>query len=219
MLKRKIDHSIQYKVMKNNSNTLTVVQHRIHAKAANCITNYLSKHSKNLATRQVSLLIQGHPGSGKTFLIRNLVKQLGLRLLEINISQSRDGKNMNKVLKDAIKNFTVVNGETCPTVIFIDDIDIVLESDIGFIKSLNAIVNESKCPMILACTCMPKDLKSKKITVVQLEKSISYLDLLNTYRDNYCKKVTNIEMLYFFRYYNANLNSIFTILKLPVKPN
>ena len=77
-------------------------------------------------------------------------------------------------------------------------------------------MTESKCPVIMTCTKIPKSLKSKNIKIIKLEKSIEYLNLVNTHRDIHQKKINNIEILYFFRYYKGDLNAIFSNLQLKV---
>ena len=214
MLKRKINSVTQFKEIRPNSQTLTVVQHRLHIKAATFLTNFLSKYSKQIAPQELCVLIKGHPGSGKTFLVRDIARQMGMRILEFNSSHHRDAKTINKILKDATKNFTV--GEINSMVVFIDDVDVVLETDVGFVKALNGIMAESKCPVIMACTNQPKELRSKNLRVICLEPSIRYLDVLNTCRDSKEININNIEILYLFRYYAGNLNYIFSNFMLTV---
>jgi DNA polymerase III delta prime subunit len=210
MLKKKFDGSIQCKEIKPNSGRLTIVQHKIQLKASKFLTNLLAKYVKNIDTDKINCIIKGYSGSGKTFLVKDLTKQLDIKILELNSSCNRDFKTLKNVIGTAIKHFTVIKGEINATVVFLDDIDVILDTDTLFMKGLKWILSESKCPVIMTCTNLPKEFKNTKIDVLELEKSIEYLDLLYNYRDTYNIRMTNIEILYMFRYYSGNLNYIFT---------
>lgn len=215
MLKRKPDQkTIQFKQMRLNSTTLYVIRQEINSKAANSLTNLIAQYEKKVSNGHLCVVIQGKKGSGKTFVVHETMKQLGIRLLELNASHNRDIKSIKKILTDAIKNFAVLQSELASTVVFLDDIDIDLECDLGFQKSIRWLICESRCPVIMTCTKLPKEISFKDTKVIQLETSIDYLELLYKERGRSQLDLTNTEILYLYRYYEADLNYIFTTFSL-----
>jgi chromosomal replication initiation ATPase DnaA len=213
MQKRKIDQKVQYKQMKLNSNTLYVISQEINSNAANFMTNLVSQFEKKQLCSELCLVIQGNKGSGKTFVVHETMRQLGIRLLELNTSHSRDLKNIKKILSDAIKNFAVLQKELTSTVVFLDDIDLSLECDMGFEKAIRWVINESKCPVIMTCTSLPRNISFRDTKVLKLETSIDHLQLLYNERDRRKLKFSNSEILFLFRFYEANLTYLFNVLE------
>lgn len=214
MFKRKPDQRVQYKQMRLNSKTLYVISQEINSKAANSLTNLIAQYEKKVTSSHLCVVIQGKKGSGKTFVVHETMKQLGIRLLELNVSHSRDLKNVKRVLADAIKNFAVLQKELTSSVVFLDDIDIDLECDLGFQKGVRWLIGESKCPVIMTCTKLPKNINFRDTKVINLESSIDYLQLIYNERDRNQIKLSNTEILYLYKYYEADLNYIFTIFDL-----
>lgn len=211
MVKRKIEATVQYKQVKANSGTLTVIKHQLHSKVSVFLTNLITKYERHIWDSPLCVIIKGPIGSGKTFLVQNLMKQLGIKLIDLNNSQCRDEKNIRKILKDAITNFTVNKGEATATVVFFDDIDIFPECDVGFEKALKWVISSSKCPIIMTCGQVPKGLPSKNLKIFELEVTLPVLEMLYQHCEDYVIKLSKIEILYLFRYYKGNLNYIFTI--------
>ena len=192
---------------------MTIIQHRVHLKASTILTNLLLDYIN--CNDSINLIIKGGPGLGKTFLVRNIAKQMGLKLLEINSAQQRDFKTLKKILNESIKN-KAISFDLSAMIVFIDDIDVILETELNFLKGLKWILSQSKCPVLMTCCNVPHDFKTKNIHVLNLEKSIDLIDLINSFRNQKNVKITNLEILYLFRFYAGNLHSVFNNLLLPV---
>lgn len=211
-MKRKIEQKVQYKQMKLNSGTLYVISQEINSKAANFLTSLISQYEKKQTNSHLCVVIQGGKGCGKTYVVKETMRQLGIRLLELNASHSRDLKNIKKILADAIKNFAVLQKELTSTVVFMDDIDIHLDCDLGFERAIRWVINESKCPIIMTCTNLPTGVSFRDAKVLKLETSYDSLQLLYDERDRRNLKISNTEILYLYRFYECNLTYLFNIL-------
>ncbi|XP_054718527.1 ATPase family AAA domain-containing protein 5-like [Uloborus diversus] len=58
-----------------------------------------------------SIIISGIPGSGKTSMVFSLAHQLGFKVLEVNASTCRSGRNISLRLKEALESYHVENIE------------------------------------------------------------------------------------------------------------
>ncbi|XP_071042009.1 putative leucine-rich repeat-containing protein DDB_G0290503 [Parasteatoda tepidariorum] len=56
-----------------------------------------------------SIIISGVPSSGKTSLVFSLANELGFKVLEVNASSSRNGRNITHQLKEALESYHVEN--------------------------------------------------------------------------------------------------------------
>ncbi|GIY35624.1 hypothetical protein CEXT_555591 [Caerostris extrusa] len=54
-----------------------------------------------------SVIIMGPPGSGKTSLVFSLANDHGFKVLEVNASSCRSGRNINSQLREALESYHV----------------------------------------------------------------------------------------------------------------
>ncbi|GFT63072.1 hypothetical protein NPIL_427921, partial [Nephila pilipes] len=60
-----------------------------------------------------SVIIMGPPGCGKTSLVFSLANDHGFKVLEVNASSCRSGRNINHQLKEALESYHVENIKMC----------------------------------------------------------------------------------------------------------
>ena len=168
-----------------------------------------SKDSFVLKEPKKTFVVQGPPGCGKTFLIRDTCAYMGFKLLELNVSCQRNSSNINKLLKEATQTYTLGQNSNIGAVVFIDDIELHLEPDVGFYKCINDLVTKSRSPILMACTWIPpllqsnKDLKVFTVEAPQLEKIL-----------HLTPKVPEYLVSSLYRIYKGNLHRILNTLSL-----
>jgi chromosomal replication initiation ATPase DnaA len=98
-----------------------------------------------------ALLIKGPPGCGKTSLVRAACRDLDLKLIELNASCTRSGAALQRVIGESTQTYSVLYKQT-PTVVLLDDVDVILDSDKGFFKALLELVAQTKSPIVVTCS-------------------------------------------------------------------
>ncbi len=105
------------------------------------------RHSKK------AVLLYGPPGVGKTALVNAVANEFGYKIIEMNASDTRTEKAINKVAGPATffvgldKFSTVTKGN----LLFLDEVDGVAgQEDRGGIGAIVKIVEESRIPVIMA---------------------------------------------------------------------
>ena len=129
----------------------------------------LSSKANKLQRNEKFFIVEGPAGSGKTHLVRQLVTDLKLKLLELNGSVNRSRANVVRVLGEATQTFSIEKGEKSGTVVFIDDVDVPLEPDAGFYKAIELILMNNKCPVVFACQVVPKFLRGLNGKIFRLD--------------------------------------------------
>ena len=182
----------------------TLEKFSLHPQTYGIISSYLRDYKKKIKTKSLNsdepqkpIIIQGPSGCGKTYFVRQIAIDFNLRILELNVSSLRNYANVRRILGEASQTFSIDQGENIGTIIFIDDIDIILEPDKGFYKGIESVIGIAKCPIIMTCENIPEViLNNKCIKIYRLENykerilefifkiknsDISDLDLRNAY--------------------------------------
>jgi replication factor C large subunit len=112
--------------------------------------NWLEKGKKR---KKKAVLLYGPAGVGKTALVNAASNQFGFTIIEMNASDTRTEKAINKVGKPAtsyvsLDSFSV---ETKGNILFLDEVDGVFgQQDRGGIGAIVKIVKESLVPVVMA---------------------------------------------------------------------
>ena len=200
----------------------------LHPHTYGMITSYIKDYKKKIRSKSLSiddpektLIIQGPSGCGKTHFVRELCKDFGLRILELNVSSYRSNLNIRKVLGEASQTFSIDQGENKGTIIFIDDIDIILEPDKGFYTGIEAIIGMTKCPVIMTCTKLPEILLNHKfLKVCKLENlQDRALDMILKLRSSKMSNFSDIEIKNIYAKFSGNLHAIQNCLFMKVISN
>jgi replication factor C large subunit len=114
------------------------------------------------------VLLHGPPGVGKTALVNAASKEFGFRIVEMNASDTRTERAINKVAGPATSSIALdeFSAESKGNLLFLDEVDGVFgNQDRGGIGAIVKIVEESKIPVILAANDpeLPKLRPLKKV--------------------------------------------------------
>lgn len=108
---------------------------------------------KNKKLRKKAVLLYGPAGVGKTALANAAANQFGYSIIEMNASDTRTKKMINKIGKPATSYLSLdtFTSETKGNILFLDEVDGVFgQQDRGGIPAIIKIVNESLIPIIMA---------------------------------------------------------------------
>jgi replication factor C large subunit len=131
-----------------------------NAEAKTTFINWLEKGRKR---KKKAVLLYGPAGVGKTALVNAASNQFGFTIIEMNASNKRTEKAINKVGKPAtsyvsLDRFSV---ESKGNILFLDEVDGVFgQQDRGGIGAIVKIVKESLVPVVMAAN--DTDLKKLK---------------------------------------------------------
>ncbi len=103
--------------------------------------------------RKKAVLLYGPPGVGKTALVNAATNQLGFTIIEMNASDTRTEKAINKVAGPATSFVALdkFSNETKGNLLFLDEVDGVFgKEDRGGIGAIIKIVEESQVPVVMA---------------------------------------------------------------------
>ena len=108
---------------------------------------------KNKRRRKKAVLLYGPAGIGKTTLASAAANQFGYSIIEMNASDTRTKKTINKIGKPATSYVSLdrFTSETKGNILFLDEVDGVFgQQDRGGIPAIIKIVDESLIPVIMA---------------------------------------------------------------------
>lgn len=133
-------------------------------------------------------LIEGPVGSCKSALIHAVARQCECPVVELNTSDKRGGAHLRKVLEETTLSHSslemlkkqeaniffrnnlgsddsddeqeIQQSGSKLTVILIDEVDNIYESDIGFWSSLYDLTKRARCPVFLTANSLPRGLSS-----------------------------------------------------------
>jgi len=108
---------------------------------------------KSKRRRKKAVLLYGPPGVGKTALVNAASNEFGFIIIEMNASDTRTEKAINKVAKPATSFVALdrFSTETQGNLLFLDEVDGVLgREDRGGIGAIVKIVEKSQVPVIMA---------------------------------------------------------------------
>lgn len=196
----------------------------IYGLISSCIKKYKGKiRSKLLSSDdpEKSLIVQGPAGCGKTHFVRQLASDFNLRLLELNASAHRSNVNIKRILGEASQTFSIDQGENVGTIIFIDDIDIILDPDKGFYKGIEAIIETTRCIVIMTCVVVPEVLLNHRfIKICKLNESKSLaLEMVYKLRDLKITSFNNLQIENIYVKTKGNLHAIYNFLSGKVRVN
>lgn len=117
------------------------------------IKDWLKHWNKN---KSKSMIIFGPTGCGKTTLAYVIAKRFKYNIVEINSSDKRIAKNLQK-----FKLLAETNSPFAKNLILIDDVEV--SQDQGFIKFMGELLKITKNPIILTCT----DKYERKIATIK----------------------------------------------------
>ncbi|MBN2478360.1 replication factor C large subunit, partial [Candidatus Micrarchaeota archaeon] len=95
------------------------------------------------------LLIHGPTGVGKTVYADAVKKEFDMELIEMNASQFRDKKNVEKILSHSLLASTLSGKQK---LILVDDVDFLCKNDRGGATAIVSVIKSSNAPMILTAT-------------------------------------------------------------------
>lgn len=116
--------------------------------AKNTFINWL----KNKRRRKKAVLLHGPAGVGKTALVNAVSNQLNFTIVEMNASDTRTKKVINKIGKPATSYIALnkFSTETKGNILFLDEVDGVFgQQDRGGIDAIIKIIKESLVPVVM----------------------------------------------------------------------
>ena len=119
-----------------------------NAQAKNTFVNWL----KSKRRRKKAVLLYGPAGVGKTALVNAVSNQFNFTIVEMNASDTRTKKAINKVGKPATSYIALnkFSTETKGNILFLDEVDGVFgQQDRGGIGAILKIIKESLVPVVM----------------------------------------------------------------------
>ena len=116
-------------------------------------TTFINWLEKNKRRKKKAVLLYGPAGVGKTALVNAASNQFGFTIVEMNASDTRTEKTINKVGKPATSYVALdqFSAETKGNILFLDEVDGVFgQQDRGGIGAIVKIVKESLVPVVMA---------------------------------------------------------------------
>ena len=108
---------------------------------------------KSKRRRKKAILLYGPPGVGKTALVNAASKEFGFRIIEMNASDTRTEKAINKIAGPATSFVALdtFSAESKGNLLFLDEVDGVFgNEDRGGIGAIIKIIEKSQVPVIMA---------------------------------------------------------------------
>ena len=116
-------------------------------------------YTNNEDPEDISVLLTGPHGCGKTFIINEVAKELNFSIIELNSSHKRDSESLLNLIQETTKSQNVLNlfdtlkkstshENFINSVIVVEEIENVFPIDQGFLSTLTSIIRASKRPFI-----------------------------------------------------------------------
>jgi replication factor C large subunit len=108
---------------------------------------------KNKRRTKKAVLLYGPAGVGKTTLVNAAANEFGFRVVEMNASDTRSEKAINKLAGRAVAfvGLDTFSSESKGNILFMDEVDgIAGNQDRGGVKAIVKTVEESRVPVIMA---------------------------------------------------------------------
>jgi len=124
-------------------------------------------------------LFYGPPGCGKTTLVHAAAEEFNLEVIEMNASDVRTAKALNRIIKTSIKEKSLFGYRG--KIVLLDEVDgINLREDIGALSAIESLLNETKVPVVLTAND-PWDPKLKslrgKCILIEFKPIPAYLQI------------------------------------------
>jgi len=116
-------------------------------------TTFIDWLEKGKKRKKKAVLLYGPAGVGKTSLVNAAANQFGFTVIEMNASDTRTEKAINKVGKPATSYVALdrFSAETKGNILFLDEVDGVFgQQDRGGIGAIVKIVKDSLVPVVMA---------------------------------------------------------------------
>lgn len=138
------------------------------------LNNFNSKQENkmDMTTRDRALLLIGHPGIGKTTVVRAICAAHNYDIKETNASDTRNKTSIQEIIGDLNKNVSILSftHNVRNKIIFIDEVDgIAGNEDRGGLAEIIKLIETTSFPIILAC-----NFRNEKID--KLEKIATVID-------------------------------------------
>jgi replication factor C large subunit len=108
---------------------------------------------KNKRRTKKAVLLYGPAGIGKTTLVNAAANEFGFRVIEMNASDTRSEKAINKLAGRAVAfvGLDTFSSESKGNILFMDEVDgIAGNQDRGGVKAIVKAIEESRVPVIMA---------------------------------------------------------------------
>jgi replication factor C large subunit len=144
--------------------------------AVDKIRAFLNGFDKGIS-RKRAILLYGPAGTGKTTLAHTFANELNFEILELNASDLRNRAKLDEVMKPASTQKSLFNQGK---LILVDEVDGVTSTEYGGVAELIALIEKTKCPVIITCN----DIWQNKFSMLRNKcemvavKELSYLATL-----------------------------------------
>ncbi|MBW3015332.1 replication factor C large subunit [Candidatus Woesearchaeota archaeon] len=156
-------------------------------KSVQAIKDFIQNFSKS---KVKALLLYGPTGCGKTAAVHAVANELGLELLEVNASDSRNTSSIEDTVGSASKQMSLFGRGK---VILVDEVDgLAGREDRGGVSQIIKVIKETGFPIILTAND-PFD--SKLSSLRKVCELVQFRTLAYTSVYNYLKKVCNSESI------------------------
>ncbi len=110
-------------------------------------------------------IVTGPVGCGKSTVVKQVARRLGLSILEINQTMCRASKKVRELVTNALENHRATknrqspadtagegNGYSARTLILFEEVDELHDDEAGFWRMVREIINDEKCKRPIVCT-------------------------------------------------------------------